>query len=248
MSGKVSLFAPAKIGDFRYLFFIVGWNDYATQLKEEMSKQLDAFGADLGTSGEVLQAYKSSEYQTFEEVAGKRWAPEFLEQLQNDVDPCMLVIDRDFDAFDPAVDRYLRDHTFGRDVSSLDPDAMALAVMPMTVSVLGVLRGTLTRDVDLVVPALLDEVDAFAAGVVLAAVLLPVLGVAGRDAQVDRRTLHRNGDRRGLHDDRLLVHHLRGRPVADLDPAINTRLADGDRDSDVGGAGGARSERCSDDQ
>jgi hypothetical protein len=106
MSGKVSLFAPAKIGDFRYLFFIVGWNDYATQLKEEMSKQLDAFGADLGTSGEVLQAYKSSEYQTFEEVAGKRWPPEFLEQLQNDVDPCMLVIDRDFDAFDPAVDRW----------------------------------------------------------------------------------------------------------------------------------------------
>ena len=36
--------------------------------------------------------------------------------------------------FDPAEDLYLRDHTFGRDVSALDPDAMALAVMPMTMS------------------------------------------------------------------------------------------------------------------
>lgn len=36
--------------------------------------------------------------------------------------------------FDPAEDLYLRDHTFGRNISALDPDAMALAVMPMTMS------------------------------------------------------------------------------------------------------------------
>ena len=106
MSAKVSLFAPVTIGSFSYLFFIVGWNDYATELKNEMSKQLDAFGADLGTSGMVLQAYKSSEYLTFEEIARKRWPKDFLERLQADVDPCMLVIDRDFEAFDPGEDRW----------------------------------------------------------------------------------------------------------------------------------------------
>ncbi len=47
MSAKVSLFAPVKIGQFSYLFFIVGWNDYATALKKEMSEQLEAFGVDL---------------------------------------------------------------------------------------------------------------------------------------------------------------------------------------------------------
>jgi acyl transferase domain-containing protein/phosphopantetheinyl transferase len=36
--------------------------------------------------------------------------------------------------FDPVEDRYLQDHTFGRDISNFDPDAMALAVMPMTMS------------------------------------------------------------------------------------------------------------------
>jgi len=106
MSAKVSMFAPVKLGNFKYLFLIVGWNDYGTQLKEEMAKQLDAFGADLSTSALVLQAYKASEYQTFEEVAKKEWPADFGKRLAEEVDPCMLVIDRDFEAFDPAKDRW----------------------------------------------------------------------------------------------------------------------------------------------
>jgi acyl transferase domain-containing protein/phosphopantetheinyl transferase len=36
--------------------------------------------------------------------------------------------------FDPAEDLYLRDHTLGRAVSDIDPDLLALAVMPLTMS------------------------------------------------------------------------------------------------------------------
>lgn len=106
MSAKVSLFAPVRIGGFKYLFVIVGWNDYATALKEEMSKQLDAFGADLGTSALVLQSYKHSEYTTFQEVRKKDWPDDFRERLDGDVDPCMLVIDTDFEVFSPTNDRW----------------------------------------------------------------------------------------------------------------------------------------------
>ena len=42
------------------------------------------------------------------------------------------------------------------------------------------------RDVFVVVPALLHEVDWLAAGIVLVAVLAPFLGVAGRNIQVNR--------------------------------------------------------------
>src|SRR5262249_43200018 len=126
--------------------------------------------------------------------------------------------------------------------------AILVAIMPMPLSVLGMLRAPAARDVDLVVPALLHEVDAFTAGVVLAAVLLPVLGVSRRHTQVDRRPLHGDRNWRGLHDDRLLVDDRRRGRVADVDPAVEPRVTDGDGDSDVGGAGGAPSERCSDDQ
>ena len=93
--------APSAI-----FFFVVGWNDYATQLKEEFPKQLDAFGADLSTSGMVLQSYKASEYSTFDEIRGKKWPSEFLKRLQEDVNPCMLIIQRDFEAFCPDADRW----------------------------------------------------------------------------------------------------------------------------------------------
>lgn len=104
MSAKVSLLAPVTIGRYNYLFVIVGWGDYATQLKEEMAKQLDAFGADLGTSGLVLQPYKASEYQTFSEIMKKDWPSEFRQHLEDEIEPCMLVIDRDFDTFNPSRD------------------------------------------------------------------------------------------------------------------------------------------------
>src|SRR5262249_9759632 len=74
------------------------------------------------------------------------------------------------------------------------PVAMAVAVLVLVVLAAVVLvtvvtlRSPLGR-VDVRVPAILDEVDALAAGVVLAAVLAPVLRVAGGHAEVDRRAL-----------------------------------------------------------
>jgi hypothetical protein len=106
MSAKVSMFAPVKVGGFRYLFLIVGWTDYLTQLKDEMMRQLDAFGADLGTSAMVLQAYKSSEQSTFDEIVAKDWPADFQRRLVDEVDPCMLVIENDFEHFDPNNDRW----------------------------------------------------------------------------------------------------------------------------------------------
>ncbi len=45
---------------------------------------------------------------------------------------------------------------------------------------------TVLRDVFVVVPVLLHEVDWLAAGIVLVAMLAPFLGVAGRHMQVNR--------------------------------------------------------------
>jgi hypothetical protein len=107
--------------------------------------------------------------------------------------------------------------------------------------------GLAAGGVVVVVPALLDEEDALAAGVVFAAVLAPVLGVSGRDAEVDRRTLDHH--RRGLDDDRLGIDHRRWlRHRADVDPAVEPRVADRDGDAHVGGAGRAGQEHCSGNQ
>jgi hypothetical protein len=122
MSAKVSMFAPVKLGGFKYLFIIIGWTDYHTELKAEMAKQLDAFGADLGTSALVLQAYEKSEQKTFDEVSKKDWPSDFRKRLVDEFVPGMLIIDRDFEAFDPAKDRWAVvwfSETTGKDLPKL---------------------------------------------------------------------------------------------------------------------------------
>src|SRR5947207_257932 len=72
--------------------------------------------------------------------------------------------------------------------------AMALAVLLAFIMVM-----LLCRHVLLLVPVLLHEVDRLAAGVVLAAVLLPVLCMAGGHVQIDRLLLHDDRRRRDDH-------------------------------------------------
>ena len=93
-----------------------------------------------------------------------------------------------------------------------------------------------------VVPVLPDEEHGLAAGVVLVAMLLPVFGVARRHMQIERRTIRGNL----AHDHGLDVDHLRLREAADVDAAIESGLAEADRD--VGGEcrGGGDEQCCRD--
>src|SRR5450759_1483844 len=89
----------------------------------------------------------------------------------------------------------------------------------------------ITRSILAVVPVVLHKEDPLAAGVVFAAVLAPMFGVARRYAQIDRRAIHRHP----LDCHRLTIDHLWLRIVANIEPAIEAGLADADRDSNVGG-------------
>lgn len=82
----------------------------------------------LDVSGEVMQAY----------LVGA--APVVLEQERRPLvgtivswEPGIELIARRL--FDPEVDRYLIDHTLGREVSHKDPELRALALMPLAMSV-----------------------------------------------------------------------------------------------------------------
>ena len=94
------------------------------------------------------------------------------------------------------------------------------------------------RHIDVVVPAVLNEVDLTTAGIVLRAVTAPVALVArlhvevyGRLAHILRVLLHHHG---------LLVDHRRGRRVAQIDLAIEAGLANIDGNTDIGHGYGGR--------
>ncbi|MFD2271909.1 hypothetical protein ACFS07_14010 [Undibacterium arcticum] len=75
---------------------------------------------------------------------------------------------------------------------------------------------TVARNVDVVIPTILDEIDPLTAGIVSIAILAPVLGMARRHMQVERWACHSHR----LDDDRLRVDQLWRRHIADVNAAI----------------------------
>lgn len=102
MSELVSSFLDVQLGKQKYLFFLITWNDYVTMLSDELDKQWQAFGADLGPSGTVVRAYRQHAKKSFDEVMAKQWPKEIFRRFGLEQDPFMVVIDRDFAAFNPS--------------------------------------------------------------------------------------------------------------------------------------------------
>jgi hypothetical protein len=101
MSSKVSSFDNVKIGDFSYLFLIVSWNDYASNVANELEKHFDSFGQDLALKGEVLKPYSTASYDVAESVLSKNWPENLKVKLADSQDPFMLIINTDYNDFDP---------------------------------------------------------------------------------------------------------------------------------------------------
>ena len=95
------------------------------------------------------------------------------------------------------------------------------------------------RNVNVVVPRVLDEVDRLTASIVLAAMLAPVSRMAGRHPQVDR--LSDDAGRQRLDHDRLRVDEARRWQRADVDAPVEPRLTDADGNASEGR--GAKSQR-----
>jgi len=95
---------------------------------------------------------------------------------------------------------------------------MMLVLMPVVVM-------AILRHIDVLVPAVLDEIHRCAAGTVAMAVLVPVLHVPGWSVQVHGR----GSISRRLRNHGLTVDQLRRRVAAHIDAAIEAGLADTDR-------------------
>jgi len=126
--------------------------------------------------------------------------------------------------------------------------AVVVFLVPTTFILLLVTAVTMlflvTRYILAVVPVVLHKQDPLAAGIVFTAVLAPMFGVARRYAQINRWAVHRYPFNRY----RLTINHLRLRIIAYVESAIETGLANTDRNSNVGsecrGGDSGSSYRC----
>ncbi len=103
MSEQVTSFIRVEVGDSRYLFFLVTWNDFVTPITEELQKQREPFGEALGLRGSVIQAFKSARNSTFNQVVAKQWPQDIVKRMKTEQDPFMLIINQDFREFKPEM-------------------------------------------------------------------------------------------------------------------------------------------------
>jgi hypothetical protein len=107
MSEKVSAFWPVEIGRFKYLFFLVNWNDFSNTITESLERNLETLGEEIGLQGKVVQAYKGARWETFEEVKKKEgWPYDVSARFDSEQYPFMLVVKTGFERFSPQEDTW----------------------------------------------------------------------------------------------------------------------------------------------
>jgi hypothetical protein len=97
-------FARVKLGERRYLFFVVSARPYETSPIEQRLKQdLSTFGEDLGPYASVVRTYPRNAEIQREHFSGLSWPGRIGERISDPdwVDPLMLILDREYADFDP---------------------------------------------------------------------------------------------------------------------------------------------------
>jgi len=100
-------------GPYRCLFFLL-LEDYIeaqTQFVKELELYLERFARHLGNASAVVRPFAGDIEDTRQHVLDKQWSQEELEEIAKT--PSLLMINEDFDAFDPRHHPWIQFH-FGQ--------------------------------------------------------------------------------------------------------------------------------------
>jgi hypothetical protein len=106
VSAKVSTLLNVGPAGSRYVFLLIVWNDFVDQVRDELTRQKEAFGLDLGEAGVFVEGYQQRMYDIADEVLAKPWPPEIRVRMENDQEPILLVFEQDWRIFDPTEHQY----------------------------------------------------------------------------------------------------------------------------------------------
>jgi hypothetical protein len=102
-------FIGTEKGNAKYLFFFLT-DDMSYFILEQIfhnyEKAFEKFARKLGNDGTLVKAFEGDEASTLDQVLNKGWTIEQKHSLRDKL-PCLFVIDKDFDDFNPEEDRYL---------------------------------------------------------------------------------------------------------------------------------------------
>ena len=101
-------FVGTKRGTMNYLFFLLT-EDYIEENKritESLAPLLARFAREIGDQGALVKPFQGDEATTLDNALKKNWSDAQVMRMRKDL-PALLVIDEDFDAFDPTRSNYI---------------------------------------------------------------------------------------------------------------------------------------------
>jgi hypothetical protein len=96
-------FKTVTLRERKYLFLIVMAARFENNPHQDaLQRDIPDFGKNLGASGAVVSAYEAVDEKVREEVLSKSWGDEkAVQAMRQSIDPFILVINQDFERFDP---------------------------------------------------------------------------------------------------------------------------------------------------
>jgi hypothetical protein len=94
-------FIGVSRGDYQFLFFLLfkDYIDAQSRFVRELEPYLERFARNLGNSGALVKPFTGDIETVRHEVLAKNWTDSEREQIE--ITPGILMIDQDFEAFDP---------------------------------------------------------------------------------------------------------------------------------------------------
>jgi hypothetical protein len=106
VSALVSTLLNVDPGGGRYVFALITWNEFADAVRDELNRQAQAFGLDLGPAGTLVQPFPQRMYEVAEEVLAKPWPTEVRRRFDDEQEPIIVIFDKGWQEFDPTEDPY----------------------------------------------------------------------------------------------------------------------------------------------
>ena len=103
-----STYVGTSRGHYQYLFFLL-LQDYIqeeNELSRQMKASLERFARDVGNAAALVRPFRGDIEATRRDVLTKSWPPTAEQEIQTT--PSLLMINRDFDAFDPREHPWLQ--------------------------------------------------------------------------------------------------------------------------------------------
>jgi hypothetical protein len=88
------------------IVILLTWNQFSNKMNDEIKKHTEKFGQLMTYKGVLVMPYEDRMADALSEVLSKGWDEDLKTRMMDQQYPFLLIINRDFEAFNPKADKF----------------------------------------------------------------------------------------------------------------------------------------------